>query len=170
MLDYLCQGADSVLVDRPSAGLIMAGDLNKLNLSAICHWVDLRDPQFFISLFSQRSAPFFCFQSSISCDCMSWEIQACIVCNRTLLWVNQCRCQCSIVYVNIEKCGWYNSTLRLLCDTSTRFRQRLTSNFTLQRFHGTKLGQWSSMIICIPSTWFPRSVALKQAWKHMPGL
>ena len=41
-VDYLTQGVDSVLVERPSAGVIIAGDLNSLNPCSLCHRLDLK--------------------------------------------------------------------------------------------------------------------------------
>ena len=42
MLDYLLHGLDLFLRDYPSAGMIIAGDFNKLNLSSLCRQFNLR--------------------------------------------------------------------------------------------------------------------------------
>ena len=42
MLDYLTQKMDTVLADRPSAGILVAGDFNKLNLNHLCRRFNLR--------------------------------------------------------------------------------------------------------------------------------
>ena len=42
MLDYLSHGLDLFLCDHPSAGMVIAGDFNKLNLGSLCRQFNLR--------------------------------------------------------------------------------------------------------------------------------
>ena len=42
MLDYLSHGLDLFLRDHPSAGMVIAGDFNKQNLSSLCRQFNLR--------------------------------------------------------------------------------------------------------------------------------
>ena len=42
LLDYLSHGLDLFLRDHPSAGMVAAGDFNKLNLSSLCRQFNLR--------------------------------------------------------------------------------------------------------------------------------
>ena len=41
-VDYLTQGIDSVLVERPSAGVIIDGDFNLLNPCLLCQRLNLK--------------------------------------------------------------------------------------------------------------------------------
>ena len=41
MIDYLTNGIDSVLQSYPSAGIIIAGDFNRMKLGALCNRFDL---------------------------------------------------------------------------------------------------------------------------------
>ena len=42
MIDYLTNGIDSILQSYPSAGIIIAGDFNKMTLGPLCNHFDLR--------------------------------------------------------------------------------------------------------------------------------
>ena len=42
MIDYLTNGIDSILQSYPSAGIIIAGDFNKMKLGPLCNRFDLR--------------------------------------------------------------------------------------------------------------------------------
>ena len=43
MLDYLSDDLDLFLRDHPSAGIVIAGDFNKLNLSSLCRFTQSRE-------------------------------------------------------------------------------------------------------------------------------
>ena len=42
MIDYLTDGIDFILQSYPSAGIIIAGDFNKMKLGTLCNCFDLR--------------------------------------------------------------------------------------------------------------------------------
>ena len=42
MIEYLTNGIDSILQSYPSAGIIIAGDFNKMKLGSLCNRFDLR--------------------------------------------------------------------------------------------------------------------------------
>ena len=42
MIDYLINGIDFILQSYPSAGIIIAGDFNKMKLGTLCNCFDLR--------------------------------------------------------------------------------------------------------------------------------
>ena len=42
MTEYLTTCLDSFLIDRTSSGIVIAGDFNKLNLSHLCNYFDLK--------------------------------------------------------------------------------------------------------------------------------
>ena len=42
MTEYLTTCLDTFLTNRPSSGIVMAGDFNKLNLSRLCNRFDLK--------------------------------------------------------------------------------------------------------------------------------